>query len=106
MNMKLTLEKRILAGFIICSLILLVVAVISFKNSEKFIDTNQWVNHTHEVLYQLDQVLVNAVDAETGERGFIITGNESYLEPFNDAKSKLSQNIAKTKALTIDNPTQ
>ncbi|GGA85286.1 response regulator [Puia dinghuensis] len=104
--MKLTLEKKILAGFIICSVILATVAVISFKNSEKVIISNQWVSHTHEVLYQLDQILVACVDAETGERGYIITGEENYLEPYNSGKSRIADLLAKVKELTADNPTQ
>ena len=104
--MKLSLEKKILAGFVICSLILVLVAFISLRNSENLISSNQWVNHTHEVLNELDQVLVSAVDAETGERGYIISGDETYLEPFNSAKSKLSEHIDRTRELTKDNPVQ
>jgi len=103
---KAALGKKILAGFIICSIILVVVAVISFKNSEKVIDTNQWVSHTHEVLNEFEQILVNSVDAETGARGFVITGGDNYLEPFTRAKIKLLQNISKVRELTSDNPTQ
>src|SRR5260370_42422129 len=101
-----TLDKKILSGFIICCLALLIVAAISFNNSEKFIDTNPWVNHTHEVLYEFDQILVGSLDAETGARGFVITGNESYLEPFNNSKSNLLAHIKKVKELTRDNPGQ
>ncbi|GHN00804.1 hypothetical protein WSM22_22930 [Cytophagales bacterium WSM2-2] len=101
-----TLDRKILMGFISCSLVLLLVAVISFNNSEKFLDTNQWVNHTHEVLYEFDQILVSSVDAETGARGFVITGDENYLEPFNNSKSKLIEHIKKVRELTKDNPGQ
>src|SRR6266481_7146333 len=101
-----TLNKKILSGFIICSMVMFVVAVISFNNSEKFIDTNQWVNHTHEVLYEFDQILVSSVDAETGARGFVITGNENYLEPFVNSKSKLFEHVKKVRGLTKDNPAQ
>src|ERR1700716_1632653 len=104
--MKITLEKKILTGFIICSLILLVVAAISFKNSEKVIDSNQWVNHTHEVLFEFEQVMASSVDAETGTRGFVITGNENFLEPFRDAQLKLSEHLARARELTRDNPVQ
>ncbi|HMH22952.1 MAG TPA: response regulator [Puia sp.] len=103
---KSSLEKKISAGFILCSLILLLVAVISFNNSEKLIDSNHWVNHTHEVINELEQVLACSVDAETGERGYIIMGDENYLEPFTRAKSKISEHIDKIKELTIDNPVQ
>jgi CheY-like chemotaxis protein/CHASE3 domain sensor protein len=104
--MKLTLEKKILAGFIICSLILLTVAIISFQNSEKFVDTNQWVNHTHEVLYEFEEVLISAVEAQAGARGYIITGDEIYFEPFKNASDNLATHLNKARELTKDNPVQ
>ena len=58
------------------------------------------------MLYEFDQVLVNSVDAETGARGFVITGNESYLEPFASARSNLIEHIRKVRALTSDNRSQ
>jgi len=101
-----TLDKKIQAGFISCSMILLLVAIISFRNSEKFVDTNQWVNHTHEVLSEFDQILISSVNAETGARGYVITNDERYLEPFRTSKSQLFEHIRKAKALTVDNPAQ
>ena len=101
-----TLDKKIQAGFIGCSLVLLVIALISFRNSEKFVDTNQWVNHTHEVLYELDQVLIGSLNAETGARGFVIADDESYVVRFNASKSTLFQHIERVRELTRDNPAQ
>ncbi len=43
----------------------------------------QWVNHTHEVLLTTEKLISSLKDAETGQRGFIITRNASYLEPYN-----------------------
>jgi len=105
-DMKLTLEKKILSGFIICSLILLLVAFISFRNSANFISSNRLVNHTHEVLNALEQTLVNELDAETRKRGYVITGDESYLDPFNRAMASVSGALARVKELTEDNPAQ
>jgi CheY-like chemotaxis protein/CHASE3 domain sensor protein len=104
--MKMTLDRKILAGFIGCSLVLLIVAVISYRNSEKIVDTSIWVNHTHEVLYEFEQILIGSVDAETGARGFVVTGNENYLEPFNSANSRLLDHVRKVKQLTKDNSVQ
>ena len=71
-NMKMTLDRKILLGFIACALILFGVAIFSFKNSEKFIASNAMVDHTNQVLYEFDQILISSIDAETGTRGFII----------------------------------
>jgi len=72
-----------------------VVAIISFRNSEKFIDTNQWVNHTHEVLYELDQISGSAVDAETGARGFVITGEGKLTWNLQHSRATLAEHVNK-----------
>lgn len=103
---KITLGKKILAGFIICALILLVVAGISFHNSEKLINSNHWVNRTHEVLHEFKQINVGFVEVVAGERGYIITGDENSLWTFNDSKSKLFEHVARARELTKDNAVQ
>lgn len=105
-TMKFTLDKKILVGFIACTFLLLVVAIIALRNSQQFIDTNAWVNHTHQTLYELEQVLENAVNESAGARGFIITGDKNYLDPYNDSRIKLGQHLKKVTDLTSDNPTQ
>jgi len=101
-----TLSQKILTGFIACTIVLAAVAVFSFRNSEKFIDTNQWVNHTYEVMGEFDQVLVATVDAETGVRGYVISGNEIFLEPYNTALQNIATHLDKVKKLSSDNPVQ
>jgi len=81
-----SLGRKILTGFIACAVILFAVAFFSFRNSEKFLETNQLVNHTYEVLGEFDQVLGATVDAQTGVRGFVITGNEVFLDPYNNSR--------------------
>jgi CheY-like chemotaxis protein/CHASE3 domain sensor protein/putative methionine-R-sulfoxide reductase with GAF domain len=104
--MKLSLEKKILAGFILCSLILLLVVFISFRNVDNLKSSTQSVTHTHEVLSAWGQVLVNELDAETFKRGFVITGDETYLAPFDHAMRRALQSIDSVKELTKDNPAQ
>jgi len=106
MSMKITVDKKILAGVIFCSIILLSIPVISWYNSEKFKEANQWVNHTHEVLYEFEQVLNYCIDAETGERGFIITGHGKNLAPYTNATSRIFEHLDKANELTKDNPRQ
>jgi len=104
--MKMTLGRKILTGFIICGIILLGVAVFSFKNSEKFIASNAWVDHTNKVLSEFEQILVYSIDAETGARGFVITGEENYMEPFTNANIQIFGHINEVRELTKDNPAQ
>jgi len=101
-----TLSKKILIGFIACVIILFSISLYSFKNSEKFIATNEWVNHTQEVLYEFRQVLTYSTDAETGSRGFVITGDKSFLDPYEIAKVEIYKHLSMVKDLTKDNAIQ
>ncbi len=64
------------------------------------------VVHTHEVQAQLERVLNRLVDAETGQRGFLIAGTAEHLEPYRAATAVIGAEIARTAALTADNPRQ
>lgn len=101
-----TLDKKILIGFISCSLVLILVAVISFRNSEKFIETGVWVNHTHGVLYEIEHILLSSVDAEAGVRGYAISGNETFLESFAASRIAAISHLNEVRRLTADNPMQ
>ncbi|HEY1040086.1 MAG TPA: CHASE3 domain-containing protein, partial [Bacteroidia bacterium] len=101
-----TLAKKIILGFIACGVILFCVSVFTFANSEKFIDSNSWVEHTHKVLYEFEQIQALSVDCETGSRGYVISGKETFLEPFEKAKGKINEHLALVNELTIDNPVQ
>jgi len=97
-----TLAKKILTGFIACAVILFGVAFFSFKNSEKFIASNTLVDQTNKVLNEFSQILSTITAAETGNRGFIITGDDVYLEPFTNAERTIDEHLAKVKELTKD----
>jgi len=101
-----TLNRKILIGFIACALILVGVAIFSYKNSTKFIASNAMVDHTNQVLSEFNQILVFTIDAETGTRGYVITGDTNYLEPYSSAQTKASEHLDKVKELTKDNPGQ
>ena len=101
-----TLDRKILTGFIACALILFGVALFSFNNSKKFIASNSWVDHTNQVLYEFEQILVYSIDAETGTRGFVITGDDKFLEYFLNANTKAVEHLDKVRELTKDNETQ
>src|SRR5712672_3433562 len=101
-----TFKNKILGGFGTALVILIVVAAVSVRSMVKNAEDRAWVTHTYVVLEKLDAVLSNLIDAETGQRGYIITGEASYLEPYNDARAHVNQNLAELRTLTADNPTQ
>ncbi|MFE3868850.1 response regulator [Flavobacterium sp. LS2P90] len=104
--MEMTLGKKIVVGFAACAVVLVVVAIFSFKTSEKFVASNVLVNHSNQVLYEFEQILMSSVNAETGVRGYVITGNDNFLESFSSSKAKSTELLAKVKELTKDNSNQ
>ena len=78
----------------------------AFGAKETLQEQCNWVTHTHEVLTRLNSLLATLTDAETGERGYIITGDEHYLEPYEQALSRLAKQLQELKDLTSDNPQQ
>ena len=101
-----TLARKILIGFIGCAFLFIGITIFALLNSKKFIASTSLVDHTNKVLNELGEILTTTVDAETGNRGFIITGDETYLEPFIDADKRVVDHLSKVKELTIDNPIQ
>ena len=97
-----TLERKILTGFIACAIILCGVAIFSFNNSRKYIESNVLVDHTNQVIYQFEQILTYTVDAETGTRGFVISGDNNFLAPFLVAQTKGVEHLEKVKELVKD----
>ena len=93
--------------------LLLVAAIIVFLNAwwafraVSTLATNAyWVSHSWQVVHQVERVLGSAINAETGERGYLISGQRSYLEPFTTAQQELPAELAHLQSLITDNPSQ
>ncbi|MFI5029281.1 MAG: CHASE3 domain-containing protein [Reyranellales bacterium] len=64
------------------------------------------VGHTLRVENGLDHVMLSIEDAETGQRGFLLTGDENYLAPFRQASSKIDSELQHLNGLVSDSPAQ
>src|SRR5882724_453325 len=104
--MKWSIGGKIGSGFGLALVVLVIVGAVSYDSTNKLIDSAEWVRHTHEVLNGLDEVLSGMKDAETGQRGYIITGEARYLEPYNGARDAVDQKLKHLRELTSDNPNQ
>jgi methyl-accepting chemotaxis protein len=101
-----TFGRKIAAGFSLSVAILLAVGAVAYRSTDLLIDNNGRVAHTHRVLEDIAEVLSLLKDAETGQRGFVITGDESFLEPYQAALGPLPKTVASLRSLTSDNPHQ
>ena len=104
--MKWNVGFKIGAGFTLALTLMAVIGTVSYRNTVQLVDTAAWVSHTHEVLESLESVLSHLRDAETGQRGFLVTGAERYLEPYTDAHKLTDEEIDRLRTLTRDNPNQ
>lgn len=65
-----------------------------------------WVAHTEAVLHHLDALLADVIDGETAERGFVISGESSFLAPYEAARVRCAHDLARLRTLTRDNRAQ
>jgi len=80
--------------------------VVRDRSTQALHQNSTAVGETHAVINALDRVLTSAVDAETGERGFLITGREEYLQPYNAAVSEMDGRAAHLSSLVSADPAQ
>ncbi len=99
------LHKSLLPLFAGFSLLLVTAASVIWLSVQQR-TTAELVRHTLEVENKLNHVLSLATDAETGQRGFLLTGKDTYLEPYETAKAQLTTQIDVLKDQTADSPTQ
>jgi CheY-like chemotaxis protein/signal transduction histidine kinase/CHASE3 domain sensor protein len=99
-------KRNLIIGYGISLLLLIVSAVASYVSIRNLLDSAELVNHTNEVQMKVENVLAILRDAETGQRGYLLTGDDIFLEPYNGAYDKASVVINDVKKLTEDNPEQ
>ncbi|HRP96661.1 MAG TPA: CHASE3 domain-containing protein [Rhodocyclaceae bacterium] len=85
-------------------MILITVDAVSFVSLNRLVKTSGEVALTYEMLDQLDEVLLHLQNAETGQRGYLITGQESYLEPYEAAIRSIDEDLARLQTLTETHP--
>ncbi len=96
----------VVVGFSILLALLVVNAVVTRRQLGVQIGAASWVSHTRQVLFGLNQLELLLVDAETGQRGYLYTGDSKYLAPYQDAISKIEPQLDEIARLTADNPGQ
>ncbi len=104
--MRSSLNRNLLVGFSISLLLLIISSAASFVSIQNLLASAEKVNHTNEVKTQVNEILSIMKDAETGQRGFLLTNDEVFLEPYNGSYKKVQNSLAAVKSLTIDNPVQ
>jgi len=104
--MKWGIEKKIMIGAGLILAVLIINALVSYGATRRLIDHEQQVTHTSKVLAELESVMSTMKDAETGERGYLITGETPFLEPYQEAIGQINGRLERLRQLTADDPNQ
>jgi CHASE3 domain sensor protein len=105
-NPSIAMAPRTFAGFLLAFAAVIVIAVLSYDSLKLSGKSAQSLTRTVEVLGQIQALVSTLKDAETGQRGYLLTGRESYLEPFLAARQALPGQLASVTALVADDPAQ
>jgi PAS domain S-box-containing protein len=104
--MNINLEKKTNIAFLFIAIVLVTILVVFYVNTNNIKSTNIWVEHTQDVLRVSDNILLDVLNIETGSRGYLISKNDIFLEPFNKSVITINENINNLKKLTKDNNSQ
>ncbi len=92
--------------FSVSTLLLLLSLMASFYSIQQLIRQSELVNHTNQVLIEAENLISYMKDAETGQRGYLVTRDPVFLQPYTSSYEKMGASCGRLHELTNDNPTQ
>src|SRR5437588_6566835 len=96
-----SVRPRIITGvFLLITLVVVASTLVTYLFGNRMLRVHAREKLRREVISQLNQLESTVKDAETGQRGFIITGEERNLEPLNDAEERLPRDIQKFESMS------
>src|SRR4051794_34684238 len=93
-------------GYFLVPALLAANGVATLLNLRTIGEAKSWIDHTREVVIELERALSTLKDAETGQRGYLLTGDDDYLVPYRVASDRMGGILARLTTLTSDNPSQ
>jgi methyl-accepting chemotaxis protein len=104
--MKLNIGTKIFAGFSLAIIVIVFFGVTAYINTDDLITDSKWVTHSNEVWNEISNVMSTMKDLETGSRGYIITGDEDFLEPYRNGLDSVHVQIGELQRMIADNKLQ
>ena len=103
---NLRLRTKILLGVGIPLALAIALGILSITNIRSMLKTEEWVEHTYQVIGEAEQVVAHAVDMETGMRGYLLAGKEEFLAPYQQGEKATYEAISVLQKTVSDNPKQ
>lgn len=104
MNMR--TSRKLGTAFLLVIVVAFATSTLTWRNLSTLEQNNQWTDHTHKVIAQATAIGAAMVDAETGIRGYLISGADNFLEPYRNSGNAFRSALDEAKRLTADNPSQ
>ena len=104
--MKNNFKRNLLIGFSASLIILILSAVASYVSINNLLKSAALVNHTNEVIREMRSISTALLNAETGQRGYLLTSEDEFLAPYLNARERAMKSYGAVKALTSDNAAQ
>lgn len=99
-------KRNLFYGLGISLLLLLITSVASFISINNLIDSSNMLRESNDRILNLSETLSLVKDAETGQRGYLLTGDSRFLEPYNDSKAKITRQLELLDDIYSNSPTQ
>ena len=96
----------LITGFSLMVVLLIGNAIVTRRQLSTQIESQTWFHDSEQVRYAISRTELLLVDAETGQRGYLYSGDPKYLDPYNAAISALDADLKNLAELTADNPQQ
>jgi len=103
---NLALKTKIISGSTLPLILLVILSVVATLSVNSLLSSSHWVDHTHSVIQEAMKIQAAAVDMETGMRGYLLAGNEAFLEPYKSGQKTFVELITSLSKTVNDNPAQ
>ena len=103
---ELKFKTKLYLGYASILLLMILLSATVYVSLTRFEEDRKWVNHTYQVIEAIQKCGALLVDMETGVRGFLVSGNEAFLEPYEEGESVFSKTWEYGRNLTRDNYSQ
>ena len=97
---RFAIPRTLMAGFVVAALATLIIALVNFVSSETRTEAVDAMDRTALSIRELNMLNASIKDAESGQRGYLLTGDSSYLQPYQTALTAISRQVAALKAST------
>ncbi|OWQ93786.1 histidine kinase [Roseateles aquatilis] len=101
-----TFGRKLAVGFALSFALLVLIGALSYRGVEILTQNSYQVTRTHAAMGHITSLLSAMKDAETGQRGYMLTGDDTYLEPYRTALADVPRVLAELRPLIRDNPAQ